>query len=86
MYIYIISAVYWFAIIVQYTVLAYTVVSWIKALGKFQNIMEDILEPLLNPVRSMLMHSAFRLRGVDLSPIIVYLIAGYVAQLCLALR
>ena len=86
MYIYIISAVYWFAIIVQYTVLAYTVVSWIKALGKFQNIMEDILEPLLNAVRSMLMHSAFRLRGVDLSPIIVYLIAGYVAQLCLALR
>lgn len=86
MFVYIISAVYWLCIIIQYTVLAYTVVSWIKALDKFQIIMADIMEPLLKPIRKMLMRSAFRLRGVDLSPIIVYLLAGYIAQLCLMLR
>ena len=86
MFVYIISVVYWFCVIVQYTVLAYTVVSWIKPLEKVQNTMSDIMEPLLGPIRKMLMHSVFRLRGIDLSPIIVYLLAGYIAQLCLALR
>ena len=86
MFVYIISAGYWFCIIIQYTVIAYTVVSWIKSLKKAKDIMDDIMDPLLSPVRKMLMHSVFRLRGIDLSPIIVYMIAGYGAQLCMALR
>ena len=86
MFIYIISAAYWFCTIVQYAVIAYTVVSWIKSLDKLQNIMADIMDPLLSPVRKMLMHSVFRLRSIDISPIIVYLLAGYIAQLCLMLR
>ena len=86
MFVYIISAAYWFCIIVQYAIIAYTVVSWIKSLDKLQNIMADIMEPLLSPVRKMLMHSVFRLRSIDISPIIVYLLAGYIAQLCLVLR
>lgn len=86
MFVYIISIAYWFFVIVQYAVLIYTVVSWIKALEKFQTVMSDVMDPMLNPIRSMLKHSVFRIRGVDISPIILYLLAGYGAQFCLVLR
>lgn len=86
MYIYIISIGYWFCVIVQYAVLVYTFVTWFKVFAKFQNVMSDVMNPLLRPIRKMLERSVFRIRGVDISPIILYLIAGYGAQLCVALR
>ena len=86
MFVYIISVAYWFFTVIQYAVLIYTVISWIKALSKFQKTMSDVMDPLLKPVQKMLSRSVFQLPGVDLSPIIVYLIASYGAQLCLLLR
>ena len=84
--IYIISLIYWFCTFVQYAVLIYTAVSWIKAFTKFQTTMANVMDPMLNPIRKMLKHSAFQIRGVDMSPIILYLIANYGANLCLVLR
>ena len=86
MQIYIISLIYWFCTFVQYAVLIYTAVSWIKGLAKFQITMANVMDPMLNPIRKMLKHSVFQIRGVDMSPIILYLIANYGANLCLVLR
>ena len=86
MFVYVISLAYWFFVVIQYAVLIYTLVSWIKGLAKFQKTMSDVMDPLLKPVQRMLNRSVFRLSGVDMSPIIVYLVAGYGAQLCLLLR
>ena len=86
MYVYIISLFYWFFTFVQYAVLIYTAVSWIKGLAKFQTTLANVMDPILNPLRKMLKHSAFQIRGVDISPIILYIIANYAANLCLVLR
>ena len=86
MYVYIISLFYWFFTFVQYAVLIYTAVSWIKGLSKFQTTLSNVMDPILNPLRKMLKHSAFQIRGVDISPIILYIIANYAANLCLVLR
>ena len=59
MFVYVISIAYWFFVVVQYAVLIYTVVSWIKALERFQTVMSDVMDPLLNPIRTMLKHSVF---------------------------
>ena len=81
-----ISFVYWFCIVVQYAVLIYTVVGWLKFLSKFQITMANVMDPILNPIRKMLRYSVFQIHGIDISPIILYLIASYVANLCLVLR
>ena len=86
MYVYLISLIYWFCTFIQYAVLIYTAVSWIKGLAKFQITMANVMDPMLNPIRKMLKHSVFQIRGVDMSPIILYLIANYGANLCLVLR
>ena len=86
MFVYLISLVYWFCVIVQYAVLIYTVVSWLKVLSKFQATMANVMDPMLNPIRRILKHSVFQIRGVDISPIILYLMAGFGASLCLVLR
>lgn len=86
MLIYIISTIYWFLTVVQYAVIFYVVLSWFKFLPKLQKAMTEIMEPLLKRMRRLTIHSVFRIRGVDISPILLYLLAGYGARLCLALR
>lgn len=48
--------------------------------------MSNVMDPILNPIRKMLRYSVFQIHGIDISPIILYLIASYVANLCLVLR
>lgn len=86
MYTYIISIIYWFLVVVQYVVIAYVISCWIKALPRFHKVMTDIMAPLLKIMRKVTAHSVFRMRGVDISPILIYLLAGYGARLCLVLR
>lgn len=86
MFVYVISTIYWFLVVVQYAVLIYVVLSWLKFLPKLYQMMTDIMEPLLKIIRKITASSVFRIRGIDISPILLYLLAGYGARLCLALR
>lgn len=86
MLIYIISVGYWFCIAVEMAVGAYVFMSWLPFTAKFVPVMTDIMNPLLNPIRKLLNRSVFQMRGVDISPIILYLLAAYGAQICVALR
>lgn len=81
-----ISILYWFLRVIEIALTAYILLSWLPVMPKLQQLMADIMRPLLTPVRKMLSRSVFNMRGVDLSPIILYLIVAYGLQLCTTLR
>ena len=86
MFIYIISACYWFFRVVEVALMVYIVIAWLPIFPKIQAFMTDIMNPLLTPVRRLIGHSVLRVRGIDLSPILLYLLAAFGSQLCMALR
>ncbi len=86
MFVYVISILYWFLRVVEIALVIYIISLYLPVLPKFQIFMADIMKPLLTPVRRMLSRSVFNTRGLDLSPIILYLIAAYFSQLCILLR
>lgn len=86
MFIYVISILYWFFRVIEIALVAYILLSWLPIAPKLRILVSDIMKPLLNPVRRMLSTSVFNTRGLDLSPIILYLITAYCLQLCVRLR
>ena len=86
MTIYLVSVVYWFLMIVEVTVTVYIFVSWLPLSPTLRKLMNYIMDPLLEPIRRLLRKSVVYIQGIDLSPIILYLLILYVRQLCLALR
>lgn len=85
MFIYGISIGYWFFQIVKVALTIYIILIYLPFLPRLQTVMKDIMNPLLRPVRSMLSRSVFNTRGLDMSPIILYLLVAYGSQLCLAM-
>ena len=85
-FIYIISIGYWFFQVIKIALTAYIILTWLPFFSKLQTVMTDIMNPLLTPVRRLLNRSVFHTRGLDLSPIILYLLVVYGAQLCISLR
>ena len=85
MFIYVISIGYWFFQIIRAALTIYIILIYMPFLPKLQIVMKDIMNPLLKPVRSMLSRSVFNTRGLDMSPIILYLLVTYGCQLCLAM-
>ena len=86
MTIYQVSMVYWFLMIVEVAVTVYIFVSWLPLSPTLRKLMNYIMDPLLEPIRRLLRKSVVYIQGIDLSPIILYLLILYVRQLCLALR
>ena len=86
MTIYLVSVVYWFLMIVEVAVTVYIFVSWLPLSSTLRKLVNYIMEPLLEPIRRLLRKSVVYIQGIDLSPIILYLLILYVRQLCLALR
>ncbi|HIU02902.1 MAG TPA: YggT family protein [Candidatus Onthocola gallistercoris] len=86
MTIYLVSVVYWFLMIVEVAVTVYIFVSWLPLSPTLRKLMNYIMDPLLEPIRRLLRKSVVYIQGIDLSPIILYLLILYVRQLCLALR
>lgn len=86
MTIYLVSVVYWFLMIVEAAVTVYIFVSWLPLSPTLRKLMNYIMDPLLEPIRRLLRKSVVYIQGIDLSPIILYLLILYVRQLCLALR
>ena len=86
MSIYVISILYWFFRVVEIALLVYIILLYLPVAPKLKLLMVDVMKPLPNPVRKMLNRSVFNTRGIDLSPIILYLIVTFCLQLCVALR
>ena len=86
LFIYIISIGYWFFQVIKIALTAYIILTWLPFFPKLQTVMTDIMNPLLTSVRRLLNRSVFHTRGLDLSPIILYLLVVYGAQLCISLR
>ena len=86
MSIYVISILYWFFRVVEIALLVYIILLYLPVAPKLKLLMVDVMKPLLNPVRKKLNRSVFNTRGIDLSPIILYLIVTFCLQLCVALR
>lgn len=50
-----------------------------------RKIVENIVEPMLRPIRFLLRHSVFQSGGADSSPIIAFIILSYIGQLLTSL-
>lgn len=83
---YLVSVAYWFLKAIEWALFAYVIFSWLPVFPKVQSIMAYIMDPLLNPIRRMIDHSILKMRGIDLSPIVLYLLVAYGAQICISLR
>ncbi|MDD3222232.1 MAG: YggT family protein [Lachnospiraceae bacterium] len=86
MFIYIISTGYWFFRVIEIALFIYIIMSWLPVFPKLQALSVYIMEPLLAPVRRIIEHSVLKIRGIDLSPIVLYLLAAYASQMCYGLR
>lgn len=86
MLIYIISTGYWFFRVIEIGIIAYVIFSWLPIFPKLQSIVIYIMDPLLAPIRHIIHYSVFRVRGIDLSPVILYLIVAFGSQFCYSLR
>lgn len=86
MTVYLISVIYWFLFVVQIAVTVYIFVSWLPMSQALRRLMNDIMDPLLRPIRYLLKKSVLYIQGVDLSPVILYLLILYARQICLLLR
>lgn len=86
MSIYFLSVLYWFLLIVRYAIIIYVIAGWLPLPLKIKSVMRELMQPLFSPIQLLLRHSVLNIRGIDLSPIILYLIVLYASQLCTALR
>ena len=77
MTIYLVSVVYWFLMIVEVALTVYIFVSWLPLSPTLRKLMNYIMDPLLEPIRRLLRKSVVYIQGIDLSPIILYLLILY---------
>ena len=86
MSIYFLSVLYWFLLIVRYALIIYVIAGWLPLPLKIKGMMRELMQPLFAPIQLLLSHSVLNIRGIDLSPILLYLIVLYASQLCTDLR
>ncbi len=71
------EAFYIFIIILEYSVFAYIILSWIPSLKGFRNLVSRFLDPLFSIIRYLLKHSIFRTTQFDITPLIALFILSY---------
>jgi YggT family protein len=74
----------------QLLLVAYVVLSWLVALGVVDrynrivtssgDVLSRLCEPVLQPVRNLLQRVGLNLGGLDLSPLIVIFLLGYIPE------
>lgn len=72
------EAFYIFLVILEYSVFAYMILSWIPSLKGFRNLFGRFLDPLFSIIRALLKHSIFRTTRIDMTPLIAIFILSYV--------
>ncbi len=71
------EAFYIFILILEYSVFAYIILSWIPSLKGFRNLVSRFLDPLFSIIRYLLKHSIFRTTQIDITPLIALFILSY---------
>ena len=71
------EAFYIFIIILEYSVFAYIILSWIPSLKGFRSLVSRFLDPLFSIIRYLLKHSIFRTTQFDITPLIALFILSY---------
>ena len=71
------EAIYIFFIIMEYSIFAYIVLSWIPSLKGFRNLFYRFLDPLFSIIRYLLKYSVFHTARIDMAPFIALFILAY---------
>lgn len=82
MHYYLVYSLYLFFIVVMIIDVVY-MLRGIIPLGSFiNNILDNIMKPLLYPVRLIVKHSILRCLKTDISPYIILIILSYMQSVC----
>ena len=71
------EAFYIFVLILEYSVFAYFLLSWIPSLKGFMNLVSRFLDPLFSIIRYLLKRSIFRSAQIDFTPLIAIFVLSY---------
>ncbi len=71
------EAFYIFFLILEYSVFAYMILSWIPSLKGFRNLLSRFLDPLFTIIRYLMKHSVFRATQMDMTPLLAIFILSY---------
>lgn len=79
---YLVYSLYIFFIIVMIIDIIY-MLRWIIPLGSFiNNVLDNIMKPLLYPIRFIVKHSILKCLKTDISPCIIIIILSYMQSVC----
>ncbi len=80
MYYIIIKSLYLFFVVLEMLLFAYIITRWIRLTPKIMDILLTLVSPILEPIRYLLQHSIFQVRGYDISPILGFIVVSYLQQ------
>lgn len=79
---YLVYSLYLFFIITMIVDVIY-MLRWIVPFGDFiNNILDNIMKPLLYPIRLVVKHSILKCLKIDISPYIILIILSYMQSVC----
>ena len=71
------EAFYIFFVIIEYSVFAYIILSWLPSFKGFKSLIARFLDPLFSIIRYLLKYSVFRTTQMDITPFIALFIVSY---------
>jgi YggT family protein len=83
-------ALYIFCRALELAILIRVIISYLPAFNKinssiFMSLLRDFTDPVLIPIRNLLQRFKYNL-GVDISPIIAFLIINFIERIALSIR
>lgn len=72
--------------VMEIGLIVYIIITWIPIFPGFKRNMCLLMAPLLQPVQKLIRKSVIQIRGIDLSPLILFVIIAYCKRLCLIFR
>lgn len=74
------QSLYVFSIVLEIILIFYIISSWITFSGRLHEFFTMLMNPVLVPIRYLLHHSIFQVRGYDISPIIAFVVISYMQK------
>ena len=72
--------------VMEIGLIVYVFITWIPFFPGLRQNVSLLMAPLLQPIQKLLRKSVIQIRGIDLSPLILFVIVAYCKRLCLIFR
>lgn len=73
-------ACYLFFVLLEMILMLYVIILWLPVSQRLRKYMNDIVAPILEPIRFLLRHSSFFSPLMDFSPLIGFVLISYLQK------